>query len=232
MAVATAATAAAMVVTAAATAGLVRMRKRARRVDANHRLSKKLRNFAPTRAMGRAFGPGPKRIAAVLLCSLVLAGCGTASAYPSYLPKSTLHPRVDEVLTGTMVKPALQIEGLPVEVDTKAFRVRVTVSGPVVPGEGLPEQPQATTCTWTVTMKGASADVPVSVADFHSVDHLGAVFLMGLVPGEQFPPRVLRPGQTLTFKLRAYELVGEGMMQWAPDHTHVVADWDYTVEND
>jgi hypothetical protein len=74
--------------------------------------------------------------------------------------------------------------------------------------------------------------VPVSVADFDSVDHLGAVFLMGLVPGEHFPPRVLRPGQTLTFKLRAYELVGEGMMQWSPDHKHVVADWDYTVEND
>lgn len=213
-------------------AGLVRMRKRARRVDVKQGLSKKLRSFTPSRATGRAFGPGPKRIAAVLLCSLVLAGCGTASAYPSFLPKSTLHPHVDEVLTGTMVKPALQIEGLPVEVDTKAFRVRVTVSGPIVPGEGLPEQPQATTCTWTVTMKGASADVPVSVADFHSVDHLGAVFLMGLVPGEQFPPRVLRPGQTLTFKLRAYELVGEGMMQWSPDHKHVVADWDYTVEND
>ena len=30
----------------------------------------------------------------------------------------------------------------------------------------------------------------------------------------------------------SYELVGEGMMQWAPDHQHVVAYWDYTVEND
>jgi hypothetical protein len=106
------------------------------------------------------------------------------------------------------------------------------VSGPIVPGEGLPDQPAATTCTWTVTMKDASADVPVSIADFHSVDHLGSVFLMGLVPGERVPPPVLHPGQTLTFKIRSYELVGEGMMQWAPDHTHVVAYWDYTVEND
>ncbi len=65
-------------------------------------------------------------------------------------------------------------------------------------------------------MKDATADVPVSVADFHSVDHLGSVFLMGLVPGEHPPPPVLHPGQTLTFRLRAYELVGEGMMQWAP----------------
>ena len=118
------------------------------------------------------------------------------------------------------------------EVKTKDFRVRVTVSGPVVPGVGLPTQPTATTCTWTVTMTNASADVPISIADFHSVDHLGSVFVMGLVPGEPLPPKVIHRGQTVTFRLRAYELVGEGMMQWAPDHKHVVADWDYTVEND
>jgi hypothetical protein len=152
--------------------------------------------------------------------------------YPSFLPKKTLDPKVDAVLTGTYARPALQVEGLPVKVETSAFRVRITVSGPVVPGEGLPNQPTATTCTWTVTMKDANANVPVSVSDFHSVDHLGSVFLMGLVPGEHAPPRVLHPGQVITFKLRAYELVGEGMMQWAPDHRHVAADWDYTVEND
>ena len=135
-------------------------------------------------------------------------------------------------MVGTVSKPALQIEGLPDRRHTRAFHVRVTVSGPIVPGEGLPNQPQATTCTWTVIMKDASADVPVSINDFHSVDHLGAVFLMGLVPGEHAVPSVLHPGQSITFQLRAYELVGEGMMQWAPDHRHVVADWDYTVEND
>jgi hypothetical protein len=55
---------------------------------------------------------------------------------------------------------------------------------------------------------------------------------MGLVPGEHAVQKVLHPGQTISFQLRAYELVGEGMMQWAPDHQHVVADWDFTVEND
>jgi hypothetical protein len=169
---------------------------------------------------------------AALFCALVLAGCGSAAVYPSFLPKKTLDPHVDAALVGTMSKPALQIEGLPVDVKTNSFHVKVTVSGPIVPGEGLPDQPAATTCTWTVTMKDATADVPVSIADFHSVDHLGSVFLMGLVPGEHAPPSVLHPGQTLTFQLRAYELVGEGMMQWAPDHKHVVAYWDYTVEND
>jgi hypothetical protein len=185
---------------------------------------------AVKRRWGRAFGPGLTRSAATLLiagCALVIAGCGANTP-----PTRTVGPDVDAPLVGTMTKPALQVEGLPVEVRTAAFDVSITVSGPIVPGEGLPDQPAATTCTWTVTMTGATADVPVSIADFHSVDHLGAVFLMGLVPGEQMPPAVLHRGQTLTFQLRAYELVGEGMMQWAPDHQHVVAYWDYTVEND
>jgi hypothetical protein len=188
---------------------------------------------------------------AVVASAVVLAGCGggdgaeaggahfpsalpgkTAAHYPSFLPKKTLDPTIDATLIGTEAKPALQTEGLAIEAKTKAYHVDVTVSGPIVPGEGLPDQPAATTCTWTVTMKDASADVPVSIADFHSVDHVGSVFLMGLVPGEHAPPPVLHPGRTLTFQLRSYELVGEGMMQWAPDHKHVIGYWDYTVEND
>jgi hypothetical protein len=203
---------------------------------------------AASRSWGRALKSGPSRVAVLLVVPLAfaLASCGGSAGtqypsalpgkstahYPAFLPKKTLDPDVDAVLTGTEAKPALQVEGLAVEAKTKKFDVRVTVSGPIVPGEGLPDQPAATTSTWTVTMKDATADVPVSIADFHSVDHLGSVFLMGLVPGEHPPPPVLHPGQTLTFRLRAYELVGEGMMQWAPDHKHVVAYWDYTVEND
>ena len=170
---------------------------------------------------------------AVVVAAVLFAGCGgSGSAYPSFLPKKTLRPDVDAALVGTEARPTLQVEGLPIDVQTKAFDVRMVVSGPVVPGEGLPNQQAATTCTWTVTMDHATADVPVSLGDFHSVDHLGSVFLMGLVPGERPPPAVLHRGQTVTFRLRAYELVGEGMMQWAPDHEHVVGDWDYTVEND
>jgi hypothetical protein len=179
--------------------------------------------------------PGPRCIVLLLLglTALLLTGCARGgSHYPSFLPEKTLQPHVDAALVGTEAKPALQVEGLPVEAKTRAFDVRVVVSGPIVPGEGLPHQQAATTCTWTVTMKDANADVPVSLADFHSVDHLGSVFLMGLVPGEHPPPPVLHRGQTLRFQVRAYELVGEGMMQWAPDHRHVVGEWDYSVEND
>jgi len=184
--------------------------------------------------------------AAVLAAVLSLAGCGGAGGaagtttttggpggtYPAFLPKATLHPKVDAALVGTMTRPALQVEGLPVDVRTAHFDVRITVSGPVVPGVGLPNPHDATTCTWTIRMDRATGDVPVRLADFHSVDHLGSVFLMGLVPGDRPPPAVLHPGQTLTFRVRAYELVGEGQMQWAPDHRHVVAIFDYTVEND
>ena len=56
---------------------------------------------------GRALKPGPVRAAAVLLLSLTaLAGCGGGggSKYPSFLPKSTLDPRVDALLTGTMTQ--------------------------------------------------------------------------------------------------------------------------------
>jgi hypothetical protein len=189
----------------------------------------------PTPARPSALAPRPATFgvaAALGLVAVVLAGCGGSSAYPAFLPKKTLNPQVDTTLVGTMTRPALQVEGLGVKVKTVHFNVLVVVSGPIVPGEGLPAQPDATTCTWTVTMKNATSDVPISVADFHSIDHLGAVFLMGLVPGEHAPPAVLHPHQTVSFQLRSYELVGEGMMQWAPDHRHVVADWDYTVEND
>ena len=113
------------------------------------------------------------------------------------------------------------VEGLAVNVKTHTFDVSITVSGPIVPGEGLPYQPPATTCTWTVTMKNATADVPVSLTDFHAVNHLGSFQVPQLVPGEPPPPSILHPGQVLTFQLRAYQLVGQGTMQWAPDHRHV-----------
>jgi hypothetical protein len=185
--------------------------------------------------LGRALEPGPVRAAAALLIAITaLAGCGGGggSKYPSYLPKSTLTPHVDALLTGTIAKPALTVEGLPVEIKTRAFSVRMTVSGPIVPGEGLPYQSDATTCTWTVTMKNATADVPVSLSDFHAVDHLYSVTDPVLAPGEPPLPSVLHPGQALMFRIRAYQLVGEGTMQWSPDHRHEAAIWDYTVEND
>jgi hypothetical protein len=106
------------------------------------------------------------------------------------------------------------------------------VSGPEVPGEGLPYQAPTTTCTWTVTMSRATGEVPVSVSDFDSVDDLGSVYRPYLVADQSHLPAVLRPGQRVSFEIRAGEPVGEGLMRWAPNGRQIVAKWDFVVEND
>lgn len=204
---------------------------------------------------GRALGPGLRRgllAGSVATAALALAACGahpssatrpTATAnpyaggqfhpqYPSWLPAKTINAPSDRVLTGTAAKPAVTVQGDEVEVQTPSWSVRVDVSGPVVPGEGLPYQTPSTTCTWTVTMSAATAPIAISLADFNTVDHLGNLYHLSAVPGQPAPPSEIRPGQTITFQMRAYEAVGEGLMRWAPDGTHIVAMWDFEVEND
>ncbi len=169
-----------------------------------------------------------------------MGGCSSAShssyysknyqpQVPSYLKKGTA---VDKTLVGTMVKPALTVEGLPVEVMTQHWSVKVVVSGPTVPGMGLPRVQPATTCTWTITLSGATARVPISLADFNSIDHLGHIYGLQPAVGQPAPADHVDPGQTVTFEVQAYEIVGEGVMRWAPDAQHIVAEWDYAVEND
>ncbi len=136
------------------------------------------------------------------------------------------------MLTGTAQRPALTNQGDGVEVKTQRWSVLVTVSGPQVPGEGLPYQAPSTTCTWVVTMSGATGPVPISAADFTSIDVLGNVYLPKFVPGQPRPPAVLRPGKKVSFELRAAEATGEGLMRWAPDGVNIVAKWDFVVEND
>jgi len=172
---------------------------------------------------------------------VALAGCGTSASssasshyggYPSFLPASTLHYHSDTVLTGTVQRPALANQGDGVRVKAPGWSVLVTVSGPQVPGEGLPYQASATTCTWVITMSGATGPVPVSVSGFSSIDDTNHVYVPSFVPGQPRPPRVLRPGQTISFELRAVEAVGEGLMRWAPNGRNIVAKWDFVVEND
>ncbi len=189
-----------------------------------------------------------RRLTAVATRALLIGwvgGCASASSsrnpyaggdfkpsYPSFLPKKTLDPSDDRVLVGTTAKPALTVEGDGVRVRTTAWSVLVDVQGPVVPGEGLAHQTPYTTCTWTVTMSGATGRVPISLADFDSIDHLGQTYHLVSVEGQPAPPSSVGPGQAVRFEVRAYEAVGEGLMRWAPDGRHIVAMWDYEVEND
>jgi len=191
---------------------------------------------------------------AAFLVGGALAGCGTTSAanprshasvtigsqtakhglvgYASFLPKSTLNFHSDATAVGTIARPALTSQGDPVKVIMPRWAALVVISGPEVPGEGLPYQAPATTCTWTVSMSNAIGRVPISVSDFDSIDFRGNVYHPALVPGQPVPPDVLEPGQKVTFELRTGEPVGEGLIRWAPNGAQIVAKWDFVVEDD
>jgi hypothetical protein len=183
-------------------------------------------------------------LVALALVLLALAGCGSTphhtaannanhfGGYPSFLPRNTLNYHSDTVLTGTVERPALTSQGDGVEVKTSAWSVLITVTGPQVPGEGLPYQAPSTTCTWVVTMSDATGSVPISLADFSSIDDLDRVYWPKFVAGQPQPPKILRPGMKVSFELRVAEATGEGLMRWAPDGNNIVAKWDFVVEND
>lgn len=151
-------------------------------------------------------------------------------ALPSYLPTSST--QADSVLTGTAARPALTTEGDSVKVQTPQGTVLASVTGPEVPGEGLPYQSPATACTWTITLSHASAPIPITIADFTALDHLGNVYHPDLVAGQPKPAPTLPPDRTVTFELRTRMMVGEGLMRWAPGRQTILASWDFEVEND
>ena len=205
-----------------------------------------------TGSAGSLRRPGRCRALAAVIAALLTAGLAAGSltssagatqdrthpsgsglvGYPSFLPRGTLHVRTDALLVGTPRRPALTSEGDAVKVVTAHWAARATVVGPEIPGEGLPYRTPATTCTWTVTLAKASGRVPIAVSDFEVIDSLGGVLHPYLVPGRPAPPRILRPGRTVTFELRAAEPVGQGDMRWSPVGGHAVATWDFVVEND
>ena len=196
-----------------------------------------------TRFTRTAVGTVAALAVAVPAALLALSGCSAAASHPvsaaaddkygslpSFLPKDSIHP--DSILTGSASKPALTTEGDSVKAKFATGSALVSVVGPEVPGEGLPYQSDATTCTWTVTITGVSGSIPVRASDFSSIDHLGTIYHPTLVTGQSAPPSELRPGQKATFELRAEMTVGEGLMRWAPDGKHIVGSWDFEVEND
>jgi len=156
----------------------------------------------------------------------------TSGPLPSFLPTDTITP--DSMLTGTALKPAVTTEGDTVDARAGSASVRVRVLGPNVPGEGLPYVTPADTCTWRVTVSGASATVPLRAAQFTTVDEEGRLYHPRfLVEGHMHaPPADVRPGQRVTFFLRVVMPTGEGVMRWAPTAGQIVAAWDFVVEND
>lgn len=155
----------------------------------------------------------------------------TYGAMPSYL--RGISTGTDGLLDGTAKRPALTSEGDTVRLHlADGATVLATVTGPVVPGEGLPHQGETTTCTWTVSLRHASQATPVSLDDLTTIDQLGNVYRLTSVPGKAAPPSELRPGDRSTFEVRTVMKVGEGVMRWAPGGGRPVAEWDFEVEND
>jgi hypothetical protein len=194
----------------------------------------------PSTTKGRAIRPGlsgiPGRVIVaifVVLCAALGVGVFglTSSPGPTIGYVAPQHS-VDQTLVGTLAHPALTVEGDYVKARAATFSALALVNGPVVPGEGLPYQANFTTCTWTISLSHIVGKVPLAMADFDSIDHRGVVFKPYLVPGQPKLPHFLRPGQSITFEIRAVMPVGEGLMRWAPDGNHIIAKWDYQVEND
>lgn len=184
--------------------------------------------------------------AGVVLTALLLSGCTGAlavhppsahtkdpdayGALPSFLPTDTDQP--NSLLVADIRHPAVTSEGDDVEVHLASGSVRMTVVGPEVPGEGLPVQPEDTTCTWTVTMSHATAPVRIRIADFNTLDHLGTIYRVAAVPSRPAIPAVLQPGRSVSFELRAAMPTGEGVMRWSGGTKNVLSSWDFVVEND
>ena len=204
---------------------------------------------APSRVDRKGWAPrsnpsGVRRVLVVGVFAVLFAALGigifgfttshhAALSNPrSWLPAQQLDHPIDATVVGTVAKPAITVEGDFVEVRTPEFSALALVTGPIVPGEGLPKQTDFTTCTWTISLSHVVGRLPISVADFDSIDHAQSIFKPYLVPGQPALPSILRTGQPLTFKIRAVMPVGEGLMRWAPDGDHIVAKWDYQVEND
>ena len=195
----------------------------------------------------RAARPGPSGVHRLLfwgVCAVLLAvmgwgihslmathGLNTADPQ-SWLPRQQLEHPIDQTIAGSVAHPGLTVSGGLVQVHTPTFSALAVVNGPVVPGEGLPVIQRFTTCTWTISLSHVRGTLPVSVADFDTIDHTQTVYKLALVPGQPPLPATLHTGQSLSFKVRTVMPTGEGLLRWAPDGNNIVAKWDYQVEND
>jgi hypothetical protein len=139
----------------------------------------------------------------------------------------------DSVLTSTLAHPALQTQGLMVRVQLPHGTAEMTVTGPETPAHGLIHQGDFSAVTWTIHVSSTTTDLPLTAGNFDTVDHLGVIghpVIAGDTPAQV--PGVLHPGQSATFRLTERMAVGEGLIRYSADKTHVLAKWDYEVEID
>ena len=83
-----------------------------------------------------------------------------------------------------------------------------------------------------MTLSHATGRVPIALADFDSIRHERNSFSSLLRSRTANSPALSDGGAHGNFRLRASENVGEGLFRWAPIARHIVAKWDFIVEND
>jgi hypothetical protein len=192
----------------------------------------------------RAFGLGSRvsiaAAAAVVIVIGVLGAINLASHHapapryggiPSWIPNSTVP--VNRVVTATAAHPALAIQGDTVRVQLASGQVLVTTVGPAVPEEGQFPVPATSTCTFTVTLTGATTKIPIRPAEFTSLDELGHLHALRVTAqGGGDPPPDVVPGQTVTLTMTGVLPTGNGQLRWAPAGTAAIVSWDFDVEID
>lgn len=182
--------------------------------------------------------PHASRRRPLLVAAIVaVAGCATVGVAAATEHRSRAFapppgPPVDRVLHGSPGHPALSTQGVAVAVTTGRTSLLVDATGPQVPVHGALVALSAVTCTFTVTLSGATADEPLDLGQWSAFDHLGRTYRLDLVAGTVPLPPVLHPGQRVTAFLRATLPPGEGIVRFAPDGHAVAADWDFSVETD
>ena len=199
---------------------------------------------APT---DRASRPGPSSTRRVLFW-VVFVGLAAAMAWgiygltstpgrniadpQSWLPKQQLDHPIDQTVVGTLARPALTVEGDFVRVQTPTFSALAVATARWCPAKGCPSSrssPPAHGRSRSATCAAPSRSAwPTSTPS----TTCRMVYTPTLVPGQQPLPAALHTGQSLSFKIRSVMPVGEGLLRWAPDGDHIVAKWDYQVEND
>ena len=183
---------------------------------------------------------GARRLGPIgLACATVITmgGCGAhhdaatgIGSLPGFLPKNASqlgHRVVDASVTA----PALASNGDTVRVHVGSATTLVSVTGPAVPNEGLLDEPDKTPATWIVTLRDASATIPLRLDDFTVKTQMGEVVDPHVAPGSSMPKEVV-PGRPESFAVQAVLEPGEGLIRWSPGGGHAPVEWDFTVEDD
>ncbi len=150
---------------------------------------------------------------------------------PSWLPSAA--PPRQHTQSSSVSHPVLTIQGDSLLISLSSARLLVTAVGPMVPEIGRTPVPATSPVTFTVTFTHVTAPISlhrstwVLVDENHQIHHPRVTAMNGGPP-----PTQLRPGQTISIKLRSVLPTGDGGLEWRPDGARVASGWDFNVEID